>query len=155
MMAGVLSLLLARLRRSIAGSVVVETAIVAPVLVLLALGTFDISRMIGRQSDLQAGATEVQSIVLAVANGTATDVNTIQSVLMSTLSLPSNKVAVVKMFRCGNNSTLVAASSSCNSNAVISTYVQVTLTDTYTPMWTNFGVGQPMNYRVQRTVQIS
>ncbi|MCZ8323980.1 MAG: TadE/TadG family type IV pilus assembly protein [Sphingomonadaceae bacterium] len=146
---------LARLRRSIAGSVVVETAIVAPVLVLLALGTFDISRMVGRQSDLQTGATEVQSIVLAVANGTATDVNTIQSVLMSTLSLPSNKVAVVKMFRCGTNSTLVAASSSCNSNAVISTYVQVTLTDTYTPMWTNFGVGRPMNYRVQRTVQIS
>ena len=155
MMAGVLSLLLARLRHSIAGSVVVETAIVAPVLVLLALGTFDISRMIGRQSDLQAGATEVQSIVLAVANGTATDVNTIQSVLMSTLSLPSNKVTVVKMFRCGTNSALVAASSSCNSNAVISTYVQVTLTDTYTPMWTNFGVGRPMNYRVQRTVQIS
>ena len=146
---------LARLRRSIAGSVVVETAIVAPVLVLLALGTFDISRMVGRQSDLQTGATEVQSIVLAVANGTATDVNTIQSVLMSTLSLPSNKVTVVKMFRCGTNSTLVAASSSCNSNAVISTYVQVTLTDTYTPMWTNFGVGRPMNYRVQRTVQIS
>ena len=146
---------LALLRRSIAGSVVVETAIVAPVLVLLALGTFDISRMVGRQSDLQTGATEVQSIVLAVANGTATDVNTIQGVLMSTLSLPSNKVAVVKMFRCGNNSTLVAASSNCNSNAVISTYVQVTLTDTYNPMWTNFGVGQAMNYRVQRTVQIS
>lgn len=155
MMAGVLSLLLARLRHSIAGSVVVETAIVAPVLVLLALGTFDISRMVGRQSDLQTGATEVQSIVLAVSNGTATDVNTIQSVLMSTLSLPSNKVTVVKMFRCGTNSALVAASSSCNSNAVISTYVQVTLTDTYTPMWTNFGVGRPMNYRVQRTVQIS
>jgi Flp pilus assembly protein TadG len=146
---------LARLRRSIAGSVVVETAIVAPVLVLLALGTFDISRMIGRQSDLQAGATEVQSIVLAVANGTATDVNTIQSVLMSTLALPSNKVAVVKMFRCGNNTALVTASSSCATNAVISTYVQVTLTDTYNPMWTNFGVGQAMNYRVQRTVQIS
>jgi Flp pilus assembly protein TadG len=146
---------LARLRRSIAGSVVVETAIVAPVLVLLALGTFDISRMVGRQSDLQTGATEVQSIVLAVSNGTATDVNTIQSVLMSTLSLPSNKVTVVKMFRCGTNSALVAASTSCNSNAVISTYVQVTLTDTYTPMWTNFGVGQPMNYHVQRTVQIS
>lgn len=146
---------LARLRCSIAGSVVVETAIVAPVLVLLALGTFDISRMIGRQSDLQTGANEVQSIVLAVANGTATDVNTIKSVLMSTLSLPSNKVAVVKMFRCGTTSTLVAASTSCSSNAVISTYVQVTLNDTYTPMWTNFGVGQPMNYRVQRTVQIS
>jgi Flp pilus assembly protein TadG len=146
---------LARLRCSIAGSVVVETAIVAPVLVLLALGTFDVSRLIGRQSDLQAGATEVQSIVLAVANGTATDVNTIQSVLMSTLSLPSNKVTVVKMFRCGNNTTLVAASSSCASNTAISTYVQVTLTDTYTPMWTNFGIGQPMNYRVQRTVQIS
>lgn len=144
-----------RLRRSIAGSVVVETAIVAPVLVLLALGTFDVSRMIARQSDLQAGSTEVQSIVLAVANGAATDVNTIRSVLMSTLSLPQNKVTVAKVFRCTNSDTLVASQSSCSNNAVISTYVQVTLTDSYTPLWTQFGVGSAMNYRIQRTVQIS
>ncbi|MCZ8172222.1 MAG: hypothetical protein O9272_10850, partial [Brevundimonas sp.] len=121
----------------------------------LALGTFDVSRMIARQTDLQAGSTEVQGIVLAVSNGTATDVNTIRSVLMSTLSLPQDKVAVTKVFRCTNSSTLVAAQTSCANNDVVSTYVQVTLTDSYTPIWTQFGVGRTMNYRVQRTVQIS
>lgn len=154
-MPGRVQTMLRRLRRAAAGSVVVETAIVAPVLVLLALGTFDVSRMIARQTDLQAGSTEVQGIVLAVSNGTATDVNTIRSVLMSTLSLPQDKVAVTKVFRCTNSSTLVAAQTSCANNDVVSTYVQVTLTDSYTPIWTQFGVGRTMNYRVQRTVQIS
>lgn len=147
--------ILQRLRRSIAGSVVVETAIVAPVLVLMALGTFDVSRMIARQTDLQAGSTEVQSIVLAVANGAATDVGTIKSVLMSTLSLPADKVTVTKVFRCTNSATLVASQSDCASNDVVSTYVQVVLTDSYSPIWRQFGVGQVMSYRIQRTVQIS
>lgn len=146
---------LQRLRHSIAGSVVVETAIVAPVLVLMALGTFDVSRMIARQTDLQAGSTEVQGIVLAVANGATTDVGTIKSVLMNTLSLPANKVTVTKVFRCTNSDTLVADQSTCSSNAIVSTYVQVVLTDSYSPIWTQFGVGQAMSYRIRRTVQIS
>lgn len=146
---------LERLVRDKSGSVVVETAIVAPVLVLLGLGTYDTSRIIARQAELQAGSTDVEGIVLAVSSGTATNVSTIKSVLMSSLSLASNKVTVVKMYRCTADTVLVTSSSSCDANDVVSTYVQTTLTDTYTPMWTKFGVGSPMNYSLTRTVQVS
>lgn len=150
-----LASLFARLRDDRAGSVVVETAIVIPVLVVLALGTFDVSRMIARQSEMQAGSTDVQGIVLAVANGTSTNVGTIKQVLMSSLSLSTDEVTVTKVYRCNSNTSLVTAASSCSSNAIVSTYVQVTLTESYEPVWTNFGVGQAINYRIQRTVQVS
>ena len=146
----------ARLRTDTAGSVVVETAIVAPVLVTLGLGAFDVSRMIARQSELQAGSTDVEGIVLAVAGtATTTNVSTIKSVLMNSLSLSADKVTVVKMYRCSVQNDLVASNCSCGSTDVLSTYVQVTLTDSYNPMWTRFGVGSALNYRLVRTVQVS
>lgn len=147
---------IAQLRGDTAGSVVIETAIVAPVLVLLGLGAFDISRMIARQSELQAGSTDVEGIVLAVAGtSNATNVSTIKSVLMNSLSLGSSNVSVAKMYRCTVQTDLVPSASSCGNTDVLSTYVQVTLTDSYTPMWTRFGVGSALNYRLVRTVQVS
>jgi Flp pilus assembly protein TadG len=147
---------LAQLRTDTTGSVVVETAIVAPVLVVLGLGAFDISRMIARQSELQAGSTDVEGIVLAVAGtSTATNVSTIKSVLMNSLSLPSNKVTVVKKYRCNVQADLTFTHGDCGESDVLSTYVQVTLTDSYTPMWTRFGIGSALNYSLVRTVQVS
>ena len=147
---------LARLIGDCAGSVVIETAIVSPVLILLGLGTYDTSRIIARQTELQAGAVDVQGIVLAVANtSTGTNVSTIKAVLKNSLSLNDQQVSVVKMYRCNADSTLVADQTGCNSTDVIATYVQVTLTDTYSPTWTRFGVGAPFNYRLVRTVQVS
>lgn len=141
--------------RDEAGTTVIETAIVAPVLILLALGTFDISRMIARQHELDVAAVDIQGIVLAVASGTATDVTTIQSVLTSSLSLPASNVGVAKVYRCGTSSSLVTSTSSCNTTDIVATYVKVTLSDTVTPFWTKFGIGGPMNYSVVRTVQVS
>lgn len=148
--------ILARLLGDRAGSVVIETAIVAPVLILLGLGTYDTSRIIARQSELQAGSTDVQGIVLAVANGsTGTNVSTIKAVLKNSLALNDQQVSVVKMYRCNADSTLIADQTNCASNDVISIYVQVTLTDTYTPTWTRYGIGSPFNYQLVRTVQVS
>lgn len=148
--------LLAWLFHDRSGSVVIETAIVAPVLILLGLGTYDTSRIIARQSELQAGSTDVEGIVLAVAGTSAgTNVSTIKSVLKNSLSLNDSQVAVVKMYRCNTDATLISDSSNCGSTDVISTYVQVTLTDTYTPTWTRYGIGSPFNYRLVRTVQVS
>ena len=144
-----------KLCASTQGSVVIETAIVAPVLVLLSLGTFDVSRMVAREHELQTGATDLEGIVLAVAQGTGTSVTLIRSALASSLNLPLSKVNVVKIYRCGSNTSTVAASSSCSDPNNTSVYVQVTLNDTYTPVWTQFGVGGPLNYNLIRTVQVS
>lgn len=137
------------------GSVVIETAIVAPVLVLLSLGTFDVSRMVARQHELQIGATDLEGIVLAVAKGPGTNVTLIRNALASSLNLPLSKVGVVKIYRCGSSTSMVAASSSCPDPNDTSVYVQVTLTDTYSPLWTQFGVGSALNYNLVRTVQVS
>ena len=60
-----MTMFIAYLRRDARGSVAIETAIVAPVLVLLALGTFDVSQMVSRQDDLQSAAAEAEAIVQA------------------------------------------------------------------------------------------
>ena len=137
------------------GSVVIETAIVAPVLVLLSLGTFDVSRMVARQHELQTGATDLEGIVLAVVKGPGTNTTTIRSALSTSLNLPLSNVTVVKVYRCGSSTSMVSAISACSDPADVSTYVQVTLSDRYTPVWTQFGVGGPLNYNLVRTVQIS
>lgn len=143
------------LLRDRTGSIVVETAIVAPVLVVLGLGAFDLSRMIARQSELQAGSTDAEGIVLAVSTGQATNVSTIKSVLQNSLNLPSNKVTVTKIYRCNSETSTSTVSTGCASNNVLTTYVQVTLTDSYTPMWTNFGIGSTFNYNAVKTVQVN
>lgn len=150
-----LSALLGRLRASTHGSVVIETAIVAPVLVMLSLGTFDVSRMVARQHELQTGATDLEGIVLAVAKGIGTNEATIRTALSSSLNLPLNKVTVVKVYRCGSDTSTVAAISACPDPINTSIYVKVTLSDSYTPIWTKFGVGGPLNYNLVRTVQVS
>lgn len=143
------------LGRDRAGSTVIETAFVAPVLVTMALGGYDVSRMIARQHELQSAAADTEAIVLAAASGTATDNNTVKNVLMNTLGLSSSQVSVTQVYRCGSVTTVVTDSSLCSIGVAVVTYVKVVFTDTYTPVWTKFGIGSPFNYRVERTVQVS
>jgi Flp pilus assembly protein TadG len=144
-----------RLRRDVRGTAVVETAIVAPVLACLALGGYDVSRMVARQHELQAGAADAEQIVLAAASGSATETTTIQAVLANTLNIPNDAdhIQVVKVYRCGTAETI--SSTTCSSGSYQSTYVQVTFLDSYTPVWTNFGLGDPIDYHVERLIQVS
>lgn len=145
----------ARLPGDKRGTAVIEVAIIAPTLVLMALGGFDASRMVARQHELQAGAGDAEQIVLAAASGASTDTTTIQSVLANTLGIPndSSHISVVKEYRCGTTTAL--SSAVCGSGSYESTYLQVTFHDTYTPVWAQFGIGSPVHYQVQRLVQIS
>jgi Flp pilus assembly protein TadG len=144
---------LLRLQRDIRGTAVIETAIVAPVLICMALGGFEVSNMIARQHDLQNGAADAEQIVLAAASGTATDADTVKAVLAATLEIPLDNIDVAKVYRCGTTDTLVTAQ--CSTGSWQSTYVQVTFRDTYTPTWTSFGVGAPVDFRVERLIQVS
>lgn len=149
----IISTVLSCLYRDIRGTAVIETAIVAPVLICMALGGFEVSHMVARQHELQSGAADAEQIVLAAAAGTATDANTIKAVLANTLGIPQSNVDVDKVYRCGT--TAMLESSPCSSGSWESTYVQVTFRDTYTPTWTTFGVGSPVNFRVERLIQVS
>ena len=144
-----------RLLRDTRGTTVIEVAIVAPTILCMALGGFDVSRMIARQHELQSGAADAEQIVLAAASGTATDTTTVKSVLANTLGIPNDAahISVDKLYRCGTTAALQPGA--CSSGAYESTYLQVTFHDTYTPVWTDFGIGRPVDYQVQRLVQVS
>ena len=52
---------LARLCLDTRGTAVIETAIIAPVLICMALGGFEVSNMVARQHDLQNGAARAST----------------------------------------------------------------------------------------------
>jgi Flp pilus assembly protein TadG len=142
-------------RRCVRGAVLIETAFVAPILITMALGGFEISRIVSRQHELQTGASEAEGIVLAANQGATTDEPTLKSIIQASLGLRSDQVTIARRFRCGTDSTLVASSTSCGTGQVVSTYIRLTLTDSYTPAWTSFGVGSTLDFNVVRTVQVS
>lgn len=142
-----------RLRADQCGAAAIETALIAPILAIMALGAFDTSRIIARQHELQNGAGDAEQIIMAAASGSATDTTTIQTVLANTLGIPTSNIDVAKYYRCGTTTTL--QSTLCTTNSWQSTYVKVTFRDTYTPTWTSFGVGSPVNYTVVRQIQVS
>lgn len=143
------------LRRNSAGTMAIETAIVAPILIMLSLGAFDASRMVARQSELQSATAEATSIVLASSPTTVEQRNTIEQVIEASTQLPADKVTLTEVYRCGTDADFVDATSACASADLASTYIQLRITDTYTPQWTKFGIGGPMNYDIIRTVQMS
>lgn len=148
---------LSDLRRQTRGSVVIETAIIAPMLILLALGSFDVSKLVARQSELQTAAAEALAIVQAAVPQDADDRDEIRDVLAASLNPgnthPNVTVSVAEIYRCADGPFV--ATNNCGTGVQVSSYIKITLTDTYTPNWTSFGVGSPINYRVVRMVQTS
>ena len=141
--------------RDARGAVIIETAIAAPVLALLGLGAFQVSQAYARQHELQTGADDAASMALAGWDSDTGDTTAIKEVLKRTLTLDDTQVTITKKFRCGTDLAYVADITICAPGTIVTTYLDIRLTDTYTPMWTDFGMGEPMNYNVQRTVLVS
>lgn len=137
------------------GTALIELAMVAPVLVLFAIGGFEVSRMVSRQNELQSAVSDAESIVLAANAGASTDTPTLKNILKTTLSLSDDQVDVTKYYRCDADTTLVTSADSCGEGAVVSSYVKVTLQDVYTPIWSRMGLTGNFNYNVARLIQLS
>jgi len=136
----------------------VETAIVAPVLAALAFGAFDASRMLSRQQQLQSAANEAAEIILAATTGTGVSNTSLESIIEASLGLSASQLTIAPRYRCDDDATLVTTLPTppgCATSKPVYTYVQLTLTETYTPVWTQFGFGSPVTYNVVRTVQVS
>jgi len=146
------------LRGDTRGTITIETAIVAPVLVLLGLGSFDVSQMVSRQSDLQSAAAEAEAIVQAAVPTDATARGKVRDVLKSSIdpddTNPNDTETVTEIYRCGTGAYQTALPT-CATGSKLSTYIKIVLTNSYTPNWTSFGVGHRIDYSVVRTVQIS
>ena len=141
------------------GAMVIETAIVAPVLVLMSLGAFQVSSLVARQSELDSAAAEGAAIAIASPPTTSAKLTTLQQVIATSLTPAApavNQVTVTvsAAYRCNSSSAYVTAASSCTSG-VIANYVKIYITDSYTPSWVNYGIGSTINYRVTRYVEYS
>ena len=137
------------------GAVVVETALVAPVLALMSVGAFQVSQAVARQHELQTGADDAASLALAGWQHDTGDIVAVKAVIKRTLSLSDSQVTVVRKFRCGTATALIDDRATCTPGTIVTSYLQIRLTDTYTPMWADFGVGSDIAYDVRRLVVVS
>lgn len=134
------------------GAVVIETAFVAPILVLMGIGAFEAGMIISRQVELQNAAAEASQIALSSPPQDATERATLKAVIRTSTGLGDSAVTIAEKFRCGTDAAYVDSFSGCT--AEYTKYVQITLTDTYVPTWKKIAFGSDINYSVVRTVQI-
>jgi Flp pilus assembly protein TadG len=150
----VLRSFLPRLKRDERGSMVIETAIVVPVLAMLSLATFDASRMFSRQNELQQALAEAGQIALASKPDNSTKRDAIKSIIRTSTGLGAHQVTVTNEYRCGSNST-VSATNNCGTSDVVTTYLKIVVTDSYTPVWTDFGIGSGFSFNVTRRIIVA
>lgn len=142
-----------RLRDDEAGAVAIETAIAMPILLLLSLGGFQISSLVARQTELQSAMAEAQAVALAIDPDTTQKLATVQQIVMASTNLAAEQVVVNPAFRCNDASNYVAAATSCATGDKVSSYVKIELADSYTPIWTKYGIGKPISLNQVRYVQ--
>lgn len=140
-----------RLVRDVDGTMAIETAIVAPVLLLLSLGGFQISSLVARQTELQSAMAEAEAVAQAIDPDTAAKLATVQQIIMTSTNLPAENVAVANVYRC-NNGDYQAAATACVTGDKISSFVRIDVTDSYTPIWTRFGMGSAISMNQTRYI---
>lgn len=155
-----------RISRDDRGSMAIETAFVAPVLLMLALGGFEVSQMVSRQTELQSAAAEAAAVVRAAAPENLSERNTVRDIVATSLCGNSDpsvvegaatcgtvSVSVSPVYRCGTSTTYTSTAGTCGTAAEYS-FIQVDIADSYVPIWVNYGIGSGFDYFVSRTVQI-
>ena len=145
---------LARFGRDQHGSMVIETALVAPILTVLALGGFEASRIVARQTEIQSAVAEAASIVRATPPETPEERTTIRNIVATSLNLTNSQdVTVTEVYRCGTSENYQSNNTGCGSDT-LSTYIRVNISTSYSPKWTEYGIGEDIDYNVERTVLV-
>ena len=109
--------------------------------------------MIARQTELQAAMAQASSVALAIEPTSDTRRATIKSILKTSTGLGDSNITLVATYRCGTATAYVDDSTTCGT-ARVSSFLKVTITDSYTPTWTQFGVGGTLSFNVSRYVMI-
>ena len=107
------SMILKRLGADNSGVFAIETAIVAPLLLLMSLGAYQISMLVARQTELQSALAEAEAIALASDPDTSAERWILQNVIMTSTGLPEANVTVEEAYRCGDSSTYTSSATSC------------------------------------------
>lgn len=144
--------LFSRLRSDRRGAVLVETAIVGPVLILMSLGAFEVGSMVARNSELVGAVAEAQSMVLAVDIDTQQKRDQLKDLIADSTGLSPENVTVEEMYRCNGSQNYVASMADCATGDRVSSLIRIEVVDSYEPLWTKFGVSKPLEYRVDRHI---
>lgn len=133
----------------------IETAIVLPALGMLGLGGFEASQMVSRNTELQTAMAEATSIALTKMPDTQSEIDTIEDVLEASAGLDDEQVVFSRSYRCNTDADRVDHDYECAEGALVSQFIDISMTETYTPIWASFGIGSDVDMTVSRSVQIS
>ena len=134
------------------GSVAIETAFVAPLLLLMALASFEGSMMVARQVELQNAAAEASQIALAAAPTDEIARAVVKGVIQTSTGLPPENVDVLERYRCDTQDAYVTESTSCPS--FYARFIQIEIRDQYVPSWSQITKLGTVDYNVIRMVQV-
>src|SRR5437763_8003963 len=146
---------LTRLIANTRGAAVIEMALVAPVLALGVIGIVDVSNAYSKKLALEQGAqraiekimntTETSTVEATLANEAVCQVNGMTGSTCNTSPITTGNVTVTWRYDCtvGGTVTSQTTTSSATYDTYVagacagtkSGYVQVTVTDTYTPLF--------------------
>mgnify|MGYP003582361488 FL=1 len=130
------------------GVAVIELAMTLPLLAMLSIGAFDVSRMIAKRLDYQQAAAEVAT--LAIAKPPQTDTAYLKTAAATASGLDPSQITVTLSMTCNGAASTNAA---CGAGEEQARYVTLTLNGQYVPVWTHFGVSQTVNMTVTRKMR--
>ncbi len=163
---------LRRLHADTRGSALIETAFIAPVLIMMSLGGVEVANMVKRQHELQNAAAKAAEIMMAAHPEDEAALSTVMQQLAATIQADTgltttaigaaiepdetkNDVGyVMTRYRCGNATNFKKANTGCTDSPNAQRFVVFLLRDRYTPVWTDYGLGDNVQFRVEKTVQI-
>jgi Flp pilus assembly protein TadG len=145
--------MLRRLLAEQGGTMAVETALIAPVLILLGLGGFQVGSMVSTQHNLESAAALGEQIALASKPDSQAKLDTMKGIISATTGVPIAHISTSFIYRCGTTAT-VQTTNSCGSDPAWQ-YIEIIVSETYSPIWVNLGVGHSVDLSVDKTVQIA
>lgn len=154
-------MMLRRLASDDRGAAIIELALVAPMLGLLVIGVVDISNAYGRKLALEQGAqraiekvmqtTELDTVENTLKTEAVCQVNGMTGTTCNTSPITAANVTVTYRLECVNGTTITSTQTStdatafdaftCGSTEREQKYLEVNITDKYTPMFTTYFAG--------------
>ena len=141
------------------GAMAIETAFVVPILATMCLGGFEASQLVARNTELQTALAEAAAISLARQPQTQEDIDTIIGIVAVSTGLDPDpdegEIVMLRKYRCATEANLRDSNAACDPDEPISAYLELTLNDSYDPIWTEFGIGSTVEFSKTRMLQIS
>ena len=143
-----------KLKRDDEGAMVIESAFVLPILILLGLGGFEVSQMVAQSTEAQTALAEATAVTLATTPDTQDEIDTIEDIVEKSTGLADDSVKFAKKFRCGTDADLVLDESSCTTGTIVAEFLEISVSQTYTPIWKRIGIGKDVQMGKTQLVQI-